>query len=107
MASGAVAQLHHSLDALLNIGVEALARHRQGLLQTLRERLAGQGCRILTPKDTGSPILAFVPPGLDTAKARLDAAGIFASVYEDRVRVAPSLFNDLDDIDALADALLD
>jgi selenocysteine lyase/cysteine desulfurase len=105
MASGAVAQLHHSLDDLLRIGVEALARHREGLLHSLRERLVDRGCRIVTPNDAGSPILAFVPPGLDTVGARLETAGIFASVYEDRVRVAPTLFNDHDDIDALVAAL--
>jgi selenocysteine lyase/cysteine desulfurase len=107
MASAAVAQLYHSLDDLLRIGVEDLARHREGLLLVLRERLSERGCRILTPRDAGSPILAFAPPGLDTVGARLEAAGVFASVYDDRVRVAPTLFNDFDDIDALATALFE
>ena len=105
MANGAVAQLHHSLDDILAIGVETLARHRNSLLSPLRERLVDLGCRILTPDDPATPILAFVPPRLAQASARLDAAGVFATVYDDRVRVAPTLFNDIDDIDALVAAL--
>lgn len=107
MADGAVAQLHHSLDYILSVGVEALARHRAGLLVPLRERLVELGARILTPDDPATPILAFAPPRLAEAGARLEAAGVFASVYEDRVRVAPTLFNDVDDIDALVAALWD
>ena len=104
-ADGAVAQLHHSLDYILTVGVEALARHRAGLLTPLRERLVERGARILTPEDAAGPILAFAPPNLAQAGPRLETAGVFASVYEDRVRVAPTLFNDADDIDALVKAL--
>lgn len=105
MANSAVAQLQHSLAYLLDIGVEALAAHRGALLARLRDRLPSIGARVLTPAGPGSPILAFAPTDTPAVPERLKRAGIFATVYEDRVRVAPTLFNDADDIDALVDAL--
>ena len=105
IANSAVAQLQHSLAYLLEIGVEALAAHRGALLSRLRDRLPSIGARILTPASAGAPILAFAPRNIHAVPARLKRAGIFATVYDDRVRVAPTLFNDTDDIDALIDAL--
>ncbi len=103
MADAAVAQLRHSLGAILDTGVEALATHRDALLERLSEQLRGRGVRILTPNSQGTPILAFAPP--EDAAERLSRAKVFATVYDDRMRVAPSLFNDRDDIDALVEAL--
>lgn len=106
VALGVVSQLHYSLQWLHELGVDRLTAHRDALLQRLRAGLDAKGVRVLTPRQTlPSPVFAFAPADIPATARRLEAAGIFLSVYGDRLRLGPSMFNDFDDIDRLLDAI--
>lgn len=103
---GVVAQLRHSLEFILDLGVERIAAHRAALLDRLRAGLEAGGVTVTTPQGAASPVFAFRPADIQSAASRIGAAGIFLSVYPDRLRVGPSVFNDSDDIDRLLAAVL-
>lgn len=105
VALGVVSQLHHSLGYIETLGLDRIAAHRQALLDRLRAGLEAKAVRVLTPEGRQSPIFAFAPQDIAAAAKRLDAAGVFLSVYGDRLRVGPSMFNDFGDIDRLLDAI--
>jgi selenocysteine lyase/cysteine desulfurase len=105
-AWGALACVAGSLDYIASIGVDAIVRHRQPLLQELRAKLPALGFTALTPLDPPSPIVAFACK--DAQKrfaARLRAEKIRISVYEHRIRVSPSVYNTMDDVEQLVRAL--
>ena len=60
----------------------------------------------ITPPDTPSPLIAFTRAGAEQRFAeRLRAARVAVSLYGDRIRISPAIFNDGRDIEALLDAL--
>jgi selenocysteine lyase/cysteine desulfurase len=103
----ALACVAGSLDYIASIGVDAIVRHRQPLLQELQARLPPIGFTPLTPKNSRSPIVAFACK--DAQKrfaAPLRAQKIRISIYENRIRISPSVYNTLDDITHLVSALV-
>jgi selenocysteine lyase/cysteine desulfurase len=105
-AWSALACVAGTLDYIASIGVDAIVRHRQPLLQELQSKLPPLGFTALTPPDSHSPIVAFACK--DAQKrfaARLRAANIRISIYENRIRVSPSVYNTVDDIEQLVKAL--
>jgi selenocysteine lyase/cysteine desulfurase len=95
-----------ALDYLERVGVERIAQHRRRLLDRLREQLSRRGFQALTPPESGAPFVAFAYPN---AAARLSVAlqraSVHISVYDHRIRVAPSVYNDEEDIERLLLAL--
>jgi len=95
-----------SLDYVSGLGVENIARHRQPLIARLQEEMPKLGFMPLTPKETQGPIVSFA---YKNAAARLDpllkAARITISTYDNRIRISPSVYNDMDDIDRLLKAV--
>jgi selenocysteine lyase/cysteine desulfurase len=93
------AALDYSLRYILDIGVDAIAAHRRPLLKRLREGGADVGLQPMTPKTSDGPILAFSHPRARGFAAPLARAQIYATVYDDRIRVAPSVFNTERDVE--------
>jgi selenocysteine lyase/cysteine desulfurase len=91
-----------SLDYVERLGVANIARHRQPLIARLQEEMPKQGFTPLTPKDARGPVVAFA---YKDAAARLDpilkAENIKISTYDNRIRISPSVYNDMDDIERL------
>ena len=105
-AWAALACVAGTLDYIASIGVDAIVRHRQPLLQELQSRLPALGFTALTPPDSLSPIVAFACK--DAQKrfaARLRAEKIRISIYENRIRVSPSVYSTMDDVEQLVKAL--
>jgi selenocysteine lyase/cysteine desulfurase len=105
-AWAALACVAGSLDYIASIGVDAIVRHRQPLLQELQSKLPALGFIALTPQDSLSPIVAFACK--DARKrfaARLRGEKIRISIYEHRIRVSPSVYNTMDDVEQLVKAL--
>jgi len=105
-AWGALAVAQASLDYIVALGVETIARRRQPLIDHLQDELPKLGFKPLTPREGGGPIVAFAHR--DAAArydARLAAAGVRISTYAHRVRISPSVYNTADDIVRLIDAL--
>jgi selenocysteine lyase/cysteine desulfurase len=102
----ALAIVSASLDYVQGLGVAAIARHRQPLIDRLQDTLPSLGLQPLTPTGSRSPVLAFAAK--DASKrfdARLRAERIGISTYDDRIRISPSVYNTAEDIDRLISAL--
>jgi selenocysteine lyase/cysteine desulfurase len=95
-----------SIGYIQALGVEAIQRHRQPLIDMLQRELPRRGFLPLTPEPTRGPIVAFAYR--DAAKKltpRLRAAGVQITVREHMIRVSPSVYNDAGDIERLLRAL--
>jgi len=105
-SGSAAAQLAYSLDYISALGVEAIQRHRQPLLDHARRVLERRGHACITPEGSRSPLLAFAYEGAAERLApKLDAAKVTITLSKNRFRISPSVFNDLADIDRLLAAL--
>jgi len=105
-AWGSLAVVSASLDHLGSIGVPEIQRRRQPLLDQLREELAGNGFQPLTGRGSAGPVISFAVR--DAAKRfdpALQAAAIKISTYDNRIRIAPSVYNDAADINRLVAVL--
>lgn len=101
-AQGAVNALSVSLPMLRRIGPAAIQAYRQPMMRRLREELPRLGFTCITPSGTQSSIISFTAPNAEQRFGeRLRRAGVSVSLYGERMRVAPSLFNDLADIERL------
>jgi selenocysteine lyase/cysteine desulfurase len=103
---GALNALAESLGYLQRIGVERIHAHRQPLLRRLHEELPRLGFTSITPPGSSSAIAAFTARDAEQRFApRLKQANVSVTLGGERMRVSPSLFNDLDDVDRLLNAL--
>ncbi|SEK87675.1 Selenocysteine lyase/Cysteine desulfurase [Roseateles sp. YR242] len=106
VANAAVVALSVSLGYLLDIGVERIEAHRQPMLQLLRAELPRHGYLPLTPADSRSAIVAFArQDAAATLGPRLAAAGVQVQLHAHRLRISPSFYNELADIERLLDLL--
>ncbi|NWK95458.1 aminotransferase [Sphingobium lactosutens] len=105
-AQSVIAATDHSLDYIGTLGVPAIQSHAQALIGALREGLTTKGYRVITPPGTTTPLLTALLPD---AKARLAEplarAQVRISLHDHHFRIAPSVFNDMKDVDRLLGAL--
>jgi selenocysteine lyase/cysteine desulfurase len=105
-AWGSLAMLSAGLDYVSALGVANIARHRALLIARLQDELPKKGFQPLTPKETTGPIVAF--SHRDAAKkfdSLLKAERIKISTYDNRIRISPSVYNDMEDVERLIKAL--
>lgn len=106
MANAVAAQLDYSLQYLLDVGVERIQAYRQPLMDRMQETLPELGYPSLTPPESRTPLSSFACENArERIGPRLREAGVQISVYQNRFRVSPSVFNDMDDIDYLLEVL--
>lgn len=88
------------------LGVENIQAYRQPMIDRLQSELPRLGFLALTPTPTPGPTVAFAYKGA-AAKFNpiLDAAKIKITVSENHIRVSPSVYNDMEDIERLIFAL--
>ena len=105
LGGAAEAAVTVSLGNILRMGVEAIQRHRQPLIDRLYDQL-GRDYRPMTPAGSTSPILTFWLPDAHARLApRLRAAGVHIQTYGNRFRISPSIYNQMEDVDRLIHAL--
>lgn len=101
-AWGALACVAESLTYIQSLGVEAIARHRQTMIDHLLQELPRRGFQPLTPAGSRSPIVVFAYKGAAPRFNRaLQQAKIQISTYENRIRISPAVYNDREDIEKL------
>ena len=93
------------LPYILGLTVEAIYSHRRMLLEHLRADVSALGFQILTPPSSHGPILAISCADQGRISESFAQSGIQVTVYPDRIRVAPSVFNSHDDIEGLLSVL--
>lgn len=104
-AIGAAQVLAESLPYIRSLGVENIHAHRQPLLKKLREETPRLGFQPLTPPESTSAIISFVVRNPEEVRKRLANAQVNVRVSDRYIRVSPSIFNDLTDIDRLLESL--
>jgi len=104
-AIGAAQILSESLPYIRSLGVENIQAHRQPLLKKLREEMPRLGFAPLTPPESISAIMSFVVRNPEEMRKRLAQARVNVRVSDRFIRVSPSVFNDLSDVDRLLEAL--
>ena len=103
--SGAQHVLEETLPYIRKIGVEKIHAHRQPLLKRLREEMPRLGFASITPPESTSAITSFTMKDRVNVVERLKKANVNVRVAEDFLRVSPSVFNDMGDIEKLLEAL--
>lgn len=100
------AMLDHSLPYLLDAGPDRIQAHRQPLIDRLQEAMPRIGYQSITPRDSRAALVSFRHKGnTDELHDKLDAADVIVSVASHHMRISPSVFNDMDDIERLIDVL--
>jgi len=106
LANEAVIALGESLKFISQAGVEAISLHRQPMLKMIRTKLPSLGFTPLTPEDSTSPIISFAcKDARDRLAPKLKEAKISIQLYENRLRISPSVYNSISDIEKLIDVL--
>src|SRR5215472_16225654 len=103
--SGAQHILGETLPYIRNIGIEKIQAHRQPLLKKLREEMSRLGFAPLTPPESTSALMSFSMKDRSNVVERLKKANVNVRVAEDFLRISPSVFNDMADIEKLLEAL--
>lgn len=98
----ALAVAEQSLAYLHRIGVDNIARHRTPLLERLHSALPAMGMQALSPPTGQTPLAVFSFEGAAKRLGpALTAAKIKVQLYRNRIRIAPSVYNDMADIEQL------
>jgi selenocysteine lyase/cysteine desulfurase len=103
---GTLNALTESLAYLDRVGIERIHAHRQPLLRRLHDELPRLGFSSITPAGTTSAIVAFTAPDAERRFApRLKQANVSVTLSGERMRISPSFFNDIHDVERLLTAL--
>lgn len=107
MAEVGVALLARSLEYVMALGPDRIRAHRVPMIRRLQAEMPRLGFRSMTPADSTAGNVTFARRGVGASDVprRLAAAGVEVRVAADWLRVSPSVYNDLADIDRLLEAL--
>jgi selenocysteine lyase/cysteine desulfurase len=97
--------LAQSLPYIRSLGVENIHAHRQPMLKRLHEEMPRLGFDPLTPPESTSALISFAVKDYKSVRERLQKLSVNARVSERYIRVSPSVFNDMADIEKLLLAL--
>lgn len=86
------------------LGVDAIRAHVRPLTARLMKEMPALGYPSITPKGTESPIVSFAVKDQAAAKAKLKKAKVVVTLGG-YMRVSPSVFNDMADVERLLEAL--
>jgi len=105
-AIGTAHVLAQSLPYIRRLGVENIHAHRQPLLKRLHQEMPRLGFEPLTPPESTSALVTFAIKDYKSVQQRLQKMSVNARVSQRYIRISPSVFNDMNDIDRLLEALL-
>jgi selenocysteine lyase/cysteine desulfurase len=101
-----VVQLEQSIGWLNRVGVLAIQRWRQPMVDAVQSELRRRGYEPLTPVDSRTSLVAFaLKDARDKLTERMKVANIRITISQHRFRVSLAVFNDMNDVDRLLGAL--
>src|SRR5262249_45746486 len=100
-----MAALGVSLPYIRSLGVERIEAHRQPVLERLPKEMPQLGFEPITPAGTKSALLTFLVKDRQPVFERLQKANINVRLGDHFMRVSPSVYNDMQDIERLLEAL--
>ena len=101
----ALAALSSSLAFLNDYGVARIHEHNRALALRIQKELPRYGYKPLTPEESIGSIVSFVSPNRDETARRLERGKVDVTLGLHRMRIAPAIYNNDQDIDALLSAL--
>ena len=104
-ASAIGAALATSIPYIQQLGVENIQKWRQPMIDKLQAELPRLGFIAQTPPGSTSPIVTFAHKKEEEINRKLEAARVSVRVAQYWMRIAPSVFNDMADVDRLLEAL--
>jgi len=104
-ADGVARVLAESIPYIRALGVENILAHRQPMLKRLRDEMPRLGFECLTPEESTSALITFALKDYRSVQDRLKKGSVNARVSRRFIRISPSVFNDMADIDKLLEAL--
>jgi selenocysteine lyase/cysteine desulfurase len=101
------AGLAASLSYIKEVGIANIQAWRQPLLKKLRDEVPRFGFTCVTPTSSTAGIITFARKGMGKSDvpAKLARARINVRISENWMRVSPSIYNDIADVDRLLEAL--
>jgi selenocysteine lyase/cysteine desulfurase len=102
-----MAALSYSLPLIRRIGVEAIQTYNAGLLAKVRKEMPRLGYESATPEDSRAPMASFSYPAENrqAISAKLKEARVEVKVDQRVIRVSPSIYNNVADVEKLLEAL--
>ncbi len=104
-AQAGEAALRFSLPYIRQLGVGNIQAYRQPMLEHIRKGMITLGFVPATPEGSTSPLITFATKDGRTVAQKLERAHVNARVADYWIRLSPSVFNDLADVDRLLEAL--
>ena len=105
-ANEGIVALRYSLAYLNKVGVDNIQQYRQPMIDHLQDKIPGNNFIPLTPENSTSPIVSFAfKNASNILKPRVDKAGINIQVYDNYIRISPSFYNDMNEIEHLISVL--
>lgn len=95
----------YSIDWLSTIGIEKIQAWRQPMVNALQTEMRRRGWAGVTPLGSKSGIVTFAYPNAASLAPRLAPAKIAVTLRANHLRVSPSVFNDMNDIDKFLGAI--
>lgn len=104
-AIGVMHALSESLPYIRALGVDKIQEHRQPMLKKLQSEMPRFGFPPLTPPESTSALITFGVKDSEPVLNRLRQKNVHVRVGKNFLRISPSVFNDVGDIDKLLEAL--
>jgi len=102
----AYAGQYEALKRILSLGMNNIYSYTKPMCDRLKKELPTLGFRMITPPDARSSIVTVQAKNLKTSLAKLQKANIqVTTAGENRIRISPALYNEMDDINRLLSAL--
>ena len=101
------AGLAASLAYVRELGVADVQNYRRPLIQKLRAEVPRLGFTCVTPTESTASIITFARKGLAASEipTKLERARVNVRLGDSWMRVSPSIYNDMSDVDRLLEAL--
>ena len=98
--------MNRSVELLLSLGIEHIERHLRGLHAPVLEWAERRGVPVASPSGPhGSAIISVSPPNLSASYHALREAGIYCSLREGVIRLAPHCYNTQDELSRVTEVL--
>ncbi len=102
---GLMFALGQSLPYIRRLGVENIRAHRQPMIKKLQQEMPRLGFEPLTPAESTSAVVAFAVKDYQSVSKRLREGNVNVRLARNYIKVSPSVFNDMNDIDKLLEVL--
>ena len=101
------AGLAASLSYIKEIGVANIQAYRKPMMEKLRAEVPRFGFTCVTPPQSTASIITFARKGLGASVVpkKLERARVNVRIADNWMRVSPSIYNDMHDVDRLLEAL--